>query len=346
MGCCFSCSTAPSNNFPEKAAPVLLPPDSVATVVQTAVAQIAPFEYLIQASGKIKSAHEQIIHTALGGKLITCHAATGKTFGAGALIAQLETTAIEYRLRKAELSRFNSEKEYQSQLLGYEGLLKGKPEAEAAPIRKKLQISTGLLLVEQDIKEANLELEKATIRAPFTGILSDVRVENGEEIRPGQELFRIYDPGNLLLEIKVLEADVLLLQRGTVASIAPVASPGKKYKATVQEVNPYIDENGMALVRLRLIATDALFPGMNCTAVIAVPSKQSLMIPREGVVMRSNRSVVFTIAGGKAQWNYVTPGKTNGKMVEILEGISAGQKVITSNNLQLADDAPVTESTN
>ena len=82
---------------------------------------------------------------------------------------------------------------------------------------------------------------------------------------------------------------------------------------------------------------------MNCTAVIKAPASRSLIVPKEAVVMRSGKAVVFTLQDGKAKWNYVAVGKDNGKEVEIKEGVTAGQKVITTNNLQLAHDAPVKE---
>jgi hypothetical protein len=51
--------------------------------------------------------------------------------------------------------------------------------------------------------------------------------------------------------------------------------------------------------------------------------------------------VVFTIEKNESKWNYVEVGKDNGEEVEILDGIEAGSTVITTNNLQLAHQAPV-----
>lgn len=83
---------------------------------------------------------------------------------------------------------------------------------------------------------------------------------------------------------------------------------------------------------------------MNCSVTINLPSGNTLIVPREALVMRSDRPVVFTLVNDKAKWNYVTVGRTNGKDVEITGGLKAGEQVITSNNLQLAHDAPVSQS--
>lgn len=106
----------------------------------------------------------------------------------------------------------------------------------------------------------------------------------------------------------------------------------------------------MVLVKLKIASARSpregkmLFPGMNCTATIKLPFEKTLVVPKESVVMRSGKAVVFTLEDGKAKWNYVTTGRDNGKEVEIKEGLQPNQKVITTNNLQLAHDALVKES--
>jgi len=321
------------------------------THVETAIAEFHLFQYLISSNGKIKSQHEQLITSESSGKLLVCNAQTGKKASVGSVILQLETTSIQYRLQKAKLVQFNSEKEYESQLLGYENLLKDKTKEEADDIKQKLKISTGLAGAEQEIKEANYELTKAIIKAPFSGILADVKVQQGQQLKSGEELFRIYDPNNMLLEIKLLEADISMLKQGTPAEASPIINPKLIYKASVYEINPYVDENGMVTIRLKIQIPNSksqnessrLFPGMNCMAIIKVPFAKTLIVPKEAVVMRSGKAVVFTMEEGKAKWNYVVTGKDNGKEVEIKEGLKAGQKVITTNNLQLAHDAPIKE---
>jgi membrane fusion protein (multidrug efflux system) len=320
--------------------------ESVTTVV-TSIAENKNFQYVINTNGKIKSLQEQLISSENGGRLVVCKARTGAAFSQGSMIARFETTSIEYKLEKARLARFNGQKEYESQLLGYENLLKDKSKEQAEEIKQKLRISTGLAGAEQDIKEANYELTKTVIKAPFTGVLADVKVQQGERVKPNQELFRIYDPANLFLEVKILETDVQLLKKGMPAQVAPVSTSQPGYNATVYEINPYVDESGMVLVKLKISgqagSRHLLFPGMNCTATIKIPSEKSIVVPKEAVVMRSGKTVVFTLEDNKAKWNYVTVGRDNGQELEIKEGLDAGSKVIITNNLQLANDAPVKE---
>lgn len=80
--------------------------------------------------------------------------------------------------------------------------------------------------------------------------------------------------------------------------------------------------------------------GLDCL-VFTVPLNETLTIPKESVLYRNGRSVVFTYEKGKARWNYVKEGRDNGNRIEIINGLKINQLVITNNNLQLIDDAQV-----
>lgn len=334
----------------ESTAPV--EPARVRIPVTTVVATTSAFPYMIHSNGKIRSSRDQVISAMSGGLLLSCKARTGAFFKAGEVIAQLDPAAVQNRLERARLSQFNGEKEFESQMLGYETLLKDKTPAEADKIRQKLRISSGLAGAERDMSEADDELKKTVIRAPFSGVLADVKAQEGEALKPGEDLFRIYDSGDLFLEVKILESDLPELKLQTPAELSPVSDDKIRFPCVVQEINPYVDENGMILVKLRVTRLHpvgggggfTLFPGMNCTAVIQTPRRQTLSVPREALVMRSGQPVVFTLEDGKARWNYVTLGKENDREVEITRGIRTGQKIILSNNLQLEDDVPVEDS--
>jgi membrane fusion protein, multidrug efflux system len=343
MTACGS-GAAPGNRNKKKE---VVPVTETATTVTTRPSVLKKFDYIIQANGKIKSLKEQVITADITGRLLICNAKTGGSFSSGSIILKYETTAMEHRLQRALLQQFNNQREYESQLLGYENLIKDKTEAEADDIRQKLRISSGLAGAEQEIKEATYELTRAAVKAPFAGVLADVKVQQGQLVRIGEELYKIYDPRSQMLEVKILEADISLLNKSITADITPVSGSSPLCRAALYEINPYVDENGMVTVRLRILNSSAqLFPGMNCTVVIKIPMTAALLVPKEAVVMRDGKPVVFTLEAGKAKWNYVTTGRENGKEVEVLSGLSAGQVVITSNNLQLGNDAPVKEQVN
>lgn len=341
-----SCNSAAMTASAEKEVMVKLP-DEQAINVTIKKASLENFEYRIHLNGKIKSLRDQVIFSENAGRIVSFSVTEGDYAQAGSVLAIFDMNAIKQHMERANLEQYNAQKEYESQLLGYESLLTGKTGQEANAIKQKLKISTGLAVADQTIKELTYELNKSSIRAPFSGIIADVKVLNGQMIKAGDELFRIYDPASLLLEVNVLEADIGYVKKGKGVDIIPIGEASDRYKGYVSEINPYVDESGMVKVRLKITdhsykkSDNKLFPGMNCDAVINVPSKKALVVPKDALVIRNGKPVIFTYKDGSAKWNDVVTGRDNGEEVEIKSGLAAGEKVIITNNLQLSHGTAV-----
>lgn len=315
--------------------------------VKTIEAKYKVFNSLINVTGKVKAFQEQTVMAEVSGKLNLKIDNSKDRFGIGELMAYIDSKLTYFKLERGKLNEFNSEKEYESNLLSYDNLLKDKGEEEKELIKKKLQISSGLLSNRLDIDEAYYELEKSHIRAPFFSQVVDLKVQNEQMVKPGQELFKIYNPYNLYLDILILESDFPLLKKGLEVSISPVVDEEIKYKGKLIEINPYVTEDGMIKAKVKIdekqLVDRKLIPGMNCNATISIPLNKAIVIPNEAVVMREGKAVVFTLENNRAKWQYVVTGRENGKEILIEKGLSQGMKVIITNNLQLANDTPARE---
>jgi len=309
--------------------------------VRTSQVKLGILTFPIQARGKIRSGYEEQIRAQAGGQVESCMARNGLRVKKGEILATVGTAAMELRRERLMAHVFHAQKEYESQCLGYAALLKEKSPQEAEEVRQKLRISTGLTGLEIDLREVELEMDLARIKAPVDGILSEVAVVRGMTLLPGQELFRIYDPEHLFLEGRIPETDLSRLRVGMPAWIHPVASPQQPRYAVLEAIDPQVGADALVKVYLRLKDTKGLFPGMNALAKIPVPQQQGILVPRQALVLRDDRPVVFTVEKGRAKWNYVRLGAENGEWLEILEGISVGDEVIISNHVQLAHQAAV-----
>ncbi|QHS63531.1 efflux RND transporter periplasmic adaptor subunit [Chitinophaga agri] len=316
------------------------------TTVKTAEAKRQPFEYHLKTEGKIRAAREQIFISETAGKIAVFAGANGRRYGAGNTIAVLDQALIKMKLERAELSRFNASREYESQLLGYQELLKGRPLEEQDSIRKKLRIATGLAVAEQDIRETREMLNHAIIKAPFNGVLSGVLVQQGSHLSAGERLFTLYTDHDLYVETEVMETDFKILKPGLVCDLLPVSERNAMIKGVVENIDPYVNAHGMVTLRIKIMQSPAdarLFPGMHCSALVNARVAEGIVIPKAALVKRNEKPVVFTYANGKAIWNDVSIGHDNGKEVEITGGLKAGEKVIITNNLQLVHESAVKE---
>jgi membrane fusion protein, multidrug efflux system len=311
-----------------------------ATPVKVAIAARKSFDYLINASGKIEAPEQIMVVIERSGYLLELNAREGELVEKGKILARLDDTEAKLALEKAKIVLKNAQSVYQSDLLSFETILNSGDAQRIAQIEDQLKSKSGLFTAEIDLKEAEMGLEKTVIKAPITGRVADLKIKRGSLVKSGDELLEIISPNRLELKVKVLESDIPLISIGQKAEIYPVGS-AEQLSGSVQSINPKVDENGLVQVGILLTSSNKLLPGMNARAIIRAPQNNSLVVPKQALVYRSQRAVVFTIDKNESKWNYVEVGKDNGQEVEILSGIDDGATVITTNNLQLAHQAPV-----
>lgn len=312
-----------------------IPPTEVITV--TAVRK--PFEYLIQAAAKIESASEVQIKFKRQGTVKEVRVRNGQVVKQGDILAVLDYERQELHLQKARLAYEEKLLVFRDQMLSYQGADSVRQKRAEAAIR----ISSGLASAETALREAELEYQFTFVRAEISGVVSDIQVKPGNPVSDGQVFCRLHNPNEMLAIAEVLESDAGYLRSGISAVVRP-AGGDKDITGLVTELNPRVDEKtGMVKVSIRLPGNTGLLPGMRAQAIIKIPGNRHIVVPKEAVVMRSGRPVVFTAEEGLAKWNYVVTGRENGREIEILEGLKEGQRLIISNNLQLAHDAPIVE---
>ena len=124
-------------------------------------------------------------------------------------------------------------------------------------------------------------------------------------------------------------------------SSRPFAASEVKANGRITEINPWVDEHGMVQVKAAVEGTDRLFGGMNVQVSVHRSLGKQLVVPKEAVVLRSGKQVVFTLVDNKANWVYVHTGLENATSYTITDGLKAGDVVITSGNINLAHEAPV-----
>jgi RND family efflux transporter MFP subunit len=316
-----------------------------ATVVNVGVSEKKSFDYLINATGKIEAENQVMSIVERSGYLIDLKIEEGQQVKAGQIIALLDKTDSQLALEKAQVELRSSSAEYESRKIAstVETSFSENPDNKARDDFWKA--SSGLLAAEIAVREAEINLEKTIVKAPISGAIADLKLKKGSLVSQGDEICLVLSTNDLEMKVKILESDISFVKKGQKAEVYPVSGAGEGITGTVSSINPKVDENGLVQVTLKLNKGGKLLPGMNARAVIRAPQNNNLVVPKEAVVYRSGRPVVFTIENNEAIWNYIEVGKDNGREIEVLDGIEADQTVITSNNVQLAHQAPVQVST-
>ena len=264
--------------------------------------------------------------------------------------------AVE-RLNKAEAEFQKATVAFQKGLIAqsaYEVVQKDYEIAliEAGRKKDEIQATTkGLTQAEIDVKVAQMELEKTRIRAPFAGILTEIKVSPREHIDAGRELGTLVNISRIWVKAKILESEVGKIRAGREVDLRFSAYPGKVFKGTVEAVSPIVNaDDKTCAVHIALgNPTEEIKPGMHAEVEIAAEIYNNrLLVPQEAILVRGGRKLVFVVKNGLAKWRYVKIGVENESFAEILPGdrpeetVNEGDLVITEGHFTLAHDASVT----
>jgi membrane fusion protein, multidrug efflux system len=327
----YACQKAPAQQEIE---PSKFKGEVPPTEVETVPALVRPFEYLIQGNGKVVAAEENKLVWQIGGQIARLGVKNGQSIKQGQEMASLMVDRLQLTYEKAKARHQERRLEFENQMMGFQ-------QAEDQ-VKDNIRYTSGLVAAELELKEAKMALEQAVIRAPISGVVADMVVKKSDVVNAGDLLCLVYNPHALMIETRVIESELGHLKMGQEVIIKPLADREVVFRGRVEEINPKIEEkSGSALIKVKVYDGKGLVPGMNVLTEIHIPYQKNIVVPKQALVIRSGRSVVFTAEGGLAKWNYVTTGSENGREVEILEGLKEQQQVIITNNLQLAHDAPV-----
>lgn len=175
-----------------------------------------------------------------------------------------------------------------------------------------------------------------TLIAPVTGLVLDKRVLEGQQVHPGQALYRLADLSRVWVEGDVFEQDLRLVRVGERVHIEVAAYPGQHLMGTVSFVYPVVDDRSRTN-RVRVIVANPglkLKPGMFATMYFdARVAADALVVPREAVIMTGERNLVFVRgADGMLEPRDVVLGAHTEDRVEVLRGLRLGDSVVTAAN--------------
>lgn len=309
----------------------LLDDNAKLPLVTTLVATPQPFDHYLELQGNVQTKQNVLIYPEMAGTLTRVYVKEGQKVAKGQELASIDDGGLSSQLAQlkteAELSKttFERQKKLWDQNIGSE--------------IQYLQAKTTYEAQENAVKQLESQVAKATIRAPFAGVIDDVIKDQGTVVGPGQgsEIFRIVNLSNMYIEVEVPESHL------------PNITPGK-------EVKVYFPVLGDSVVTQIRQTSNFINPtNRSFTAEIPVPGKEGKIKPNLTAKVSINdysntnailipQSIVSENAEG-AQYVYVVEadsvtsdpvaqkmviktGKTQGNYVEVLSGINNGDHVI------------------
>lgn len=301
----------------------------------------------VNTTGQVRSESEGRLRSEVAGTVACVRVKPGDHVRAGQPVIELDPRPFEIDLAEAEVALQVAQQTYGDLYRpdsAATGVMPNQTRLDAFVIR------SGLAASRVRLERAKLARERATISAPFSGVVDRINTVVGDRINAGQDLGVLVDLENLRIEAAVLEHDLPLIKVGGTAVITSAAIPGRAVAGIVSAILPLVDSTtraGRAFVRARTDGT--LRPGMYADVRLEaqrLPNRR--LVPTRAIIERDGRPLVFVVRNGRAQWTYVLPGRSNGTLTEILPDSVSGQipvepgdEVIVEGHLTLIHDAPV-----
>lgn len=191
---------------------------------------------------------------------------------------------------------------------------------------------------------AEQELQDYSIKAPWRGIVSNLKVQEGDFVIPRSPLVEIYDPTTLIARAAVPERNAANMKLEMPVEVMLDAYPNKKFDGRISRLYPYLDQRlRTRIIEIEIINSPPLLPGMfvrinlmldNIDGAIAVPDEAILTSPK-------GDKMIVLLKDGKASRKKVITGVEDSGWTQIISGLSEGEEVIIEGHEKLKDGVEV-----
>ncbi len=287
------------------------------------------------------------------GRVVELPVDEGDTIEAGDIIAVLDSEDLQASVRLAEASLneararlADAERELVRQGELVEDQLTSQALYDTAITQRDVAVAQ-VGTAEARLNAAQAQLDYTVVRAPIDGVVIERNIEVGEMVAPGGftsqqstgSIVRIADPTSLEVEADINESYIARLQLGQRASIRVDAVPDFEYGGSLRQIVPTADrQRAVVQVKVSIDNIDVrLVPDMSCTVTfleegvdeteLVQPPK--LLVPEEAIQYAGSATFLFQVDDGVLRRTRVQLGEASDGRVEVLEGVSGGETVVS-----------------
>jgi RND family efflux transporter MFP subunit len=352
---------------------------AVRTAVAREAAGVGGDRTVLNASGYVTARREATVSSKITGKVTEVMIEEGLKVQEGQILARLDDTNAQASLHLAR-AQFESaqtaqaetririteaEQEWQRQTKLNQAKVVARADydhAEAAALAYRARLAqqqTEITVAERTVAIWQQQLEDTVIRAPFSGVVTSKNAQPGEMISPMSAggftrtgICTIVDMQSLEIEIDVNESYINRVEPGQPVEATLDAYPEWKIPCKVIAIIPTADrQKSTVKVRVGFEKLDPrILPEMSVKVAFreaaAAPTAgagRRVVIPKEALLSRDGRDVVFVVQNGRAERRAVSVTDAAGREATLSAGVTAGERVIIGAPAELADGVAVEE---
>lgn len=322
--------------------------------VAVEIAKLTNQAELMSFSGKVEAETHSNLSTRIMGQIAKINVETGQKVNVGQVLVEIHAEDIHAKKAQikankleAEAAYSNAKKDYDRYTILFEQ--KSASQKELDDITTQFNMTKARL---EAVREMGVEVEEmlryTSIRAPYNGVITKKYMNAGDLASPGMPLVAIEKQDGFKVMARIPEKEILKIKKNDLVLVQINALGNEKISAIVAEVNPssqYTGNQFEAKIILKPTSEQKsrLYSGMYANVLIEKGGMPSIMIPKNVLIHKGQLTGIYTVSqSGTAMLRWVRLGKTMGDKVEILSGLSDGEKYITSFKGKIWDGAIVT----
>ncbi|WP_028585642.1 efflux RND transporter periplasmic adaptor subunit [Desulfogranum mediterraneum] len=302
---------------------------SQAVGVSTTLVRLGKVPVLVEVVGTLQAVKRASLAAKVTGVVTRVPVVLGSKVAPGELLVSISAEEITAQLKQAEAQL----KEARRNLEREKKLL--RKEATTAQTVKSMEDRYSV--ARAAFQEAQTMLGYTRIHAPFSGVITQKKIHEGDLASPGVVLLRLEDDQQLQVVAAVPESLVLEIEIGDSLTIT-IPAVGVTTRGVVAEIAPAADPaSRTAPITIDLPRDAKLRTGQFARVLLPGAAEQTLFIPREAVRSRGQLDRVFVVEEERARLRLVRTGRIHQGMVEILSGLDPEERVVTSSEAPLVN---------
>ncbi|RYY19607.1 MAG: efflux RND transporter periplasmic adaptor subunit [Sphingobacteriaceae bacterium] len=290
-------------------------------------------------TGSLAPFKETKVFSTLGGTIQQLRFNLGDHVQAGQLLAVMDTRLLQLDLQRAQTNAAKLRQDLQT----YTELQQG----QAATQEKVNDVRQNYLDAANQVSQAKKQISDAAVKAPISGIIASKPLEQGVFAGAGTELASIVNLSEAKVQLNLTEAEVYQVKQGQQVKITTDVYPGQVFNGRISFISPQADETHNYSVEI--LATNnertLLRSGTFVYADFSRKTKQNiLLIPREALTQSIKDASVYVVENNAVRQKPIKTGIEMNGMIQVINGLKAGEVVVTSGQINLKDGSQVSIS--
>jgi RND family efflux transporter MFP subunit len=291
---------------------------------------------LISLVGVIHANNDVNVISETQGLVLGLKVKTGDYVKEGSVLVEVDDILKQSNLASAEINYLKAKRDYERSETLYQENSISASQLDLARLQMKA--------AETQLTIAKKTLDDTRIKSPISGMVNARFVDKGTMVQPGSPIANIVDISTLKVKFNISEAEAFQIKQGDIAEITTDVYPGILFNGKVDNIASKADESHTYAVEITMSNSQkfplkaGMFTRIKFNSLLAA---DVLAIPREALVGSIRNARVYKVENNVAKLISIVIGRQSGQFLEVLNGLSPGEVIVTNGQNNLSDELKV-----